>query len=605
MKRRHFLQLGTLTGLGFLVACGDPTLTGDLNDLRKKNKPKTYTLLNPFDHPKFVVPLARPKSIDTAKGKTLKIDMKTKEQWLGLYGGEKGDKKLKTPVFTYEDSYPGPTIIAYQDNPVYVEWKNKLKKEPLLPIDPTVHIARPKKYMLENGYIPTVVHLHGGHTESASDGLPEAWFVQDNKEVGPTYQKKEYQYDNNQEAATLWYHDHALGITRLNVYAGLAGFYLLRDDNELAMIEDEVLPSGDYEHELVIQDRMFTEEGELFFPSTAESFYPPEEVPLEAPTPTVLPEFFGNFILVNGVVWPYFEVEPRKYRFRLLNGSDSRFYVLKLGNGMPFWQIGTDQGFLNKPIELNELLLAPGERADIVMDFSKASFGSSIVLQNLGPDGPFTGDMDDPSEGTTTGQIMQFIVNQKFNKKISEASLTLNTHLRGKWLDNLPQENAITRKLVLFEGVDSFGRLMPLLGTLEEGSLTWDDPLTETPKLNSTEVWEFYNTTMDAHPIHLHLVGFRLTSRQAFNGTVAAKIHHDHMGRLIEGGILVSSSVVKYGPKRYANQTNEDGWKDIIVAYPGEVTRVVAKFDRPGRFVWHCHILSHEDHEMMRPYEVV
>jgi spore coat protein A, manganese oxidase len=212
---------------------------------------------------------------------------------------------------------------------------------------------------------PAVTHLHGGHSEFASDGLPEAWFTQDFKETGAHYVKKNYRYDNTQEAATLWYHDHALGITRLNVYAGLAGFYLLRDDNEDLLIENGVIPSGEQEIEIVIQDRMFTSDYQLFMPSLNE----PEECPLPEPlseecdplpNPSAVAEFFGDVILVNGKAWPKLDVGPGKYRFRLLNGSDSRFYVLQFrntatggditdGGDYPFYVIGTEDGFLNYP----------------------------------------------------------------------------------------------------------------------------------------------------------------------------------------------------------------------------------------------------------------
>ncbi len=222
--------------------------------------------------------------------------------------------------------------------------------------------------------IPTVVHLHGGHTESASDGLPEQWFTQNFAVKGPTFVKENYYYENTQEAATLWYHDHALGITRLNVYAGLAGFYLLTDNNEENLQANNTLPSGEYDIEIVLQDRMFSDNGELFYPSTDPDIIPnfndgTPTLPLP-PGPSAIAEFFGDFIVVNGMVWPKLDVEPRQYRFRMLNGSDSRFYILQLSNGNSFYVIGTDDGLLENPVTNTQLLIAPGERYDIVVDFT-------------------------------------------------------------------------------------------------------------------------------------------------------------------------------------------------------------------------------------------
>jgi spore coat protein A len=574
-------------------------------------------LLDPVAHPKFVNSMPEPLRIMAGPSGRLNMQMREVTQWLGLY--DSAYYPLYTTVWGYGKnasaiSYPGPTIEAWESVPLDVLWMNKLPKGKkgghLLPVDDSIHIADPMKFTMERGYVPTVTHLHGGHTESASDGLPEAWFTQNFTEVGPTFVKPLYHYDNDQEAATLWYHDHALGITRLNVYAGLAGFYLLRDDNELSLIRNCVLPDFAYEKEIVIQDRMFTTEGELFLPSTVND---PggEELPPTSPVPSVIAEFFGNFILVNGMAWPYLEVEPRKYRLRMLNGSDSRFYVLNFG-GMPFMQIGTDNGFLESPEVLTELLLAPGERADLVVDFS-GLMGQNVMLLNTGPDEPFKGPnvVQAPADPATTGQIMQIRVNQPFDMSIPEASVTMMSTLNS--ITPLPEQDAATiRQVVLFEGLDQFGRLQPLLGIYDptlalddplNGSLSWFQDLTELPFLDDIEIWEIYNTTEDAHPIHLHLVAFQPIDRESFTGAVVEKDQPQHGTTLTGvGGILTSLSL--NGDNRDP-EPNEQGLKDTIVALPGEVTRVIAKFDRVGRYVWHCHILSHEDHEMMRPYEVL
>ena len=211
-----------------------------------------------------------------------------------------------TTLWGYEASYPGPTIEVERHENVYVKWMNDLPDQHLLPVDKTVHGAS-----ITEPEVRTVVHLHEAVTPPDSDGYPEAWFTRNFQKTGPLFVQEVYHYPNDQRAATLWYHDHALGITRLNVYAGLAGFYILRDKEEKALN----LPEGDFEVSLVIQDRAFNEDGSLFYPQQ------PEPAPLSVPNPSVVPEFFGDTILVNGKVWPYLEVEPRKYRFRLLNGQ--------------------------------------------------------------------------------------------------------------------------------------------------------------------------------------------------------------------------------------------------------------------------------------------
>ncbi len=581
-------------------------------------------LLDPLTHPKFLDPVPVPGVIDATTPQHFEMQMNETVQWLGLRDVGNGNAPLMTTVWGYglagqAVTYPGPTFVAKEHVPITVTWNNNLPPYNsgfpglgghLLPVDPTLHMARPVL-----GGIPTVAHLHGGHTESASDGLPEAWYTQGFAETGPQFVKQVYTYDNDQVAGTLWYHDHALGITRLNVYAGLAGFYLLRDNNELRLLRQNVLPQGPYELGLAIQDRMFTADGQLFYPSTDPDIEPGFD-PLP-PGPSAIAEFFGDFILVNGKVWPHLEVEPRKYRLRLLNGSDSRFYLFEFrdaltgGTARPFLQIGTDDGLLEHPVALERLLLSPGERADLVVDFSGLADGAAVYMRNFGPDEPFKGFNEDgtmsdgadgalpPADPATTGQIMKFVV-QVPDAMLPDASVAIGTRLRPN-LSPLQQHGA-TRQLALFEGRDEYGRLQPLLGTLAEGSLAWFEPITENPMVNDVEVWEVYNATEDAHPIHLHLVAFQILDRRAFEGEVSEKPQVQHDGSIGVGGTL---EVTELDDDARAPEPNERGWKDTAVMNPHEVTRVIAKFDRAGRYVWHCHILSHEDHEMMRPYEVL
>ncbi|KNZ70386.1 bilirubin oxidase [Thermincola ferriacetica] len=474
----------------------------------------------------------------------------------------------ETTVWGYEGTYPGPTFEVRKNVPIKVKWENNLPvNRHLLPVDSTVHGAQPS-----NPLVRTVVHLHGGNVPDESDGYPEAWFTNGFKQTGPFFTQKIYDYPNAQPATTLWYHDHALGITRLNVYAGLAGFYLIRDD-----CEDQLnLPKGNFEIPLVIQDRSFNPDGSLFYPRQPDP--PPEGFPPGFPDPSIVPEFFGDTILVNGKVWPFLEVEPRKYRFRLLNGSNSRFYRMKLTSGQPFIQIGTDQGFLKKPVITNEITLGPGERADVVLDFT-AFTGQNIILTNDAPS-PFpNGDPVDPNTDPV-GQLMQFRV----NLPLSEPDTSI-VPSRLCSLPRLKEEMAgVVRDQTLVESADEFGRLLLLL----EG-LRWSDPITDEPELGNIEIWRLINTTPDTHPIHLHLVRFLILDRQPFD-----------VKRFQETGEIVFT-----GPAEPPDPT-ERGWKDTVRANPGEVTRIIIRFASfTGIFPWHCHILEHEDNEMMRPYEVV
>jgi spore coat protein A len=546
----------------------------------------SQSLLSPYSQPQFVNPLPVPAVIDARDGGKFTIGITQFEQWLGLV--DPGTKQpLKTKVWGYHGMYPGPTILAKKDVPVEVFWQNNLvdgtnKPLPhLLPVDPTIHWALDETANWRQSGIPVVTHLHGGHTESASDGLPDAWYTPNFALKGPGFVKGDvlpYYYSNTQQAATVWYHDHALGITRLNVYAGLAGFYLITDQNEMSLQSQGKLPAAPYDLGLAIQDRMFTASGELHYPSL------PEEEGTDSPVPTILPEFFGDFILVNGMTWPVLEVEPREYRFRVLNGSDSRFYNLFLSSKQVIQQIGTDNGLLPAPVPLSQMLIGPGERKDIILDFSNpALWGQTIILQNNAKT-PFPkGAAVDPR---TTGRIMAFKVSKPLDPlyPATKISSTLNSPI-------IPLQTSLPeRKLILFEALDEFGRLKPMLGTVEQGVIEWHDPITENPMLNSTEIWEIYNETMDAHPIHLHMVSSQLINRQKFQANIDEENGKPTNIRLI-------GNPKTPGP-------DEQGWKDTWVMYPGEVTRVIANFDLEGLYVWHCHILSHEDHEMMRPFFV-
>jgi spore coat protein A, manganese oxidase len=542
------------------------------------------SLLDPRTQPQFVNQLPVPPVINATEGGTFTMNISQFDQWLGLVDPV-NQQHLLTRVWGYNNHYPGPTIVAKKDIAADFFWRNNLVDQyahplpHLLRIDTTIHWAFENIPSWQQYGIPIVTHLHGGHTESASDGLPDAWYTPAYSLKGHGFIKGDilpYHYSNTQEAATLWYHDHALGITRLNVYAGLAGYYLLTDNNEINLQTSNALPATPYDIGLALQDRMFTNNGQLYYPASPELSTQPD--------PSSIPEFFGNFILVNGEAWPVLNVEPRQYRFRILNGSDSRFYNLFLSTGQVMQQIGSDDGLLRSPVPVNQMLIGPGERKDIIIDFSDPSLaGQTIIFKNNAKSPYPRGAAPDP---LTTGRIMAFKVNTALN--ISYPLTVLPVNLRDPIVPL--QTNLAARKLILFESEDEFDRLKPMLGTADAGVLNWHDSITENPALNSTEIWEIYNETIDAHPVHLHMVKMQLVNRQKFNGR-----RNEETGQLYNIRLLGQ-------PQLPAPE--EQGWKDTWIAYPGEVTRVIAKFDIEGLYVWHCHILSHEDHEMMRPYFV-
>jgi len=543
-------------------------------------------LLDPLSQPKFVNPLPIPSVIDGRNGGTFTVSISQFKQDLGLRDPATGAPML-TKVWGYNGSYPGPTIVAKKNVPLQFYWSNDLYDPStlkplhhLLPIDTTIEWALSGVKNWRKYGVPIVTHVHGGHSEATSDGGPLQWYTPFFTRKGEDFvkgQNEPFVYDNDQDAATIWYHDHAMGITRLNVYAGLAGFYVLTDDHELQLKAAHKLPADEYDIGLAIQDRMFTTDGQLYYPADLE-----EQGQI---SPSIIPEFFGNFILVNGKAWPVLNVEPRQYRFRILNGSDSRFYNLFLSGNKTFWQIGSDQGLLTAPVLMNQMLIGPGQRKEVIIDFSDpALWGQTIIVQNNAKSPYRKGETVDPN---TTGKIMAFRIDKPLNTNIAVSVLPAKYHSPIAPL----VQNGPTRKLILGEFNDDLGRIEPMLGTVDGGAMDFDEPVTENIKLNDTEIWEIYNTTVDAHPIHLHLVKFQAISRQKFTATTDPLT-----GKLTNIQLL--------GKPELSN-VDEEGWLDTKVMFPGEVTRIIAKFDRTGKYVWHCHILSHEDHDMMRPFIVI
>ena len=602
-------------------------------------------LLNPAAIPKWVTQLDGPplvfvpQNILNNDGKIIRQDYVVRvsefdQQILPTVGADGNPTGYgSTKVWGYEgeakdavteknlgivQSTPGPTFEAIQGIPTQVKWVNNLvdaEGNPLkhmFAIDPTLHWANPKGLAKPTspvtapsfppGFpgvqspVPIVTHLHGGEVPSVSDGHPDAWWTPDGLH-GPAYNSISptdtnsavYNYPNNQPPATLWYHDHALGITRMNVLSGLAGFYLLRNTSSAVA---ELLPSDEYEMPLVIQDRSFLSDGSLYFPSEGPN---PEIHPYWQPT------FVGNTIMVNGKVWPNMNVKQGLYRFRLLDGSNARFYFFSFSNNMSFIQIGSDGGYLKSPVELTSLLLSPAERADILVDFSNIPAGQKVILQNSAL-------TDFQAEGETLGQIMQFTVLNERGFTPKQLPSNLNPTLTGDFPSLPPPEKE--RILTLTEETGTKGQLALLLDGQK-----WGAPISENPTLGTTEDWMIVNPTSDTHPIHLHLVQFQIVQRQAFDSSVylsdwkaingAPPLDHSTTNVPSLDPYLIGEPITP--------PPNEQGWKDTIIAYNDQVTVIRIRFTSqdgsdfpfdatvgPG-YVWHCHILDHEDNEMMRP----
>lgn len=659
-------------------------------------------------------------------------------------------------------SYLGPVLVATRGTPTEMKFVNNLGSAATTQVlaykystDQTLHWADPLNDEANmwnhmamppapgeegaanyQGAIPAVVHLHGGEVPPQLDGGPDAWVTSDGTYKGHAFYSKDgeaatnyaiYRYPNSQEGAPIWFHDHTLGATRLNVYAGLAGGYLILDPDNDPQNLPPLVP-------LVIQDRRFDTNGQLFFPADSAGGV------LWAPNPEHpywVPEFAGDVICVNGKAWPYLDVDPKRYTFLLLNGSNARTYEMALTDpvsknpGPPLWVIGTDGGYLDAPVKIDptlvkgntKLVMMPGERYTVIIDF--AGYETGVI----GPNGlPYSGTWQLKNtaktpfpagaapQGATTAKILQFRVvgapgpDESFNPAVAGVTLrggagqgpalvrladpVAGSVAAGVLIDKTRQltlnevmgmaQNAldpVTGVMTAYPGgpleilvnntkwggeritgvMDGMYTMEPIPGfTADESGKNY---LSELPQEGKTEVWEIVNLTADAHPIHLHLVQFQLLNRQAFNMTTYTAAYnaafpgggYDPMtGQLYPAGVYipgfgppldyatgntralggnpdVGAINAKNGKPLYLQGPampplpQEAGWKDTVVVYPGQVTRIVVRFaptdlatnldpaelvfpfepNGGHGYVWHCHIIDHEDNEMMRPYAVV
>lgn len=653
MKRREFLTLSIKAAMAAGYTSAIPTSL--LVSHNAHAAIASAGLSDPAIQPLFTntAPNAMSQSfkfVPNRKGR-LKIFMSQATHMTGLVAAD-GITPLPTTIWGYgsrknNPTWPGMTIERHvSDRTLKVKWSNQLinreTEKPLphlLPVDTHLHWAYglpgyEKNSIAKNG-VPLVPHVHGGKNDSPSDGNPEYFFSPENKVVGPRYISSRYRFGGpswNNKAGMMWYHDHALGITRLNVYAGLAGFFALRDDEDTGKPGNPLgLPADPYELGFAVQDRMFRDNGELFFPAfPGEPSYddfifgegaslPPDLFPDGGPS--ALAEFFGDHMVVNGIIWPKYSVEQRQYRVRLLNGSDSRFMRLRLkvvsqtetdpaaGALVPFYIIGSDQSLRADAKIVDEVDFLPGERLDLVIDFKQVPPNSRVIVENILGDSPFGGGMPDPDDlfpDRRTDRVMAFDVDLPLDTSVADTNISEGSFLGGGFTSTAAVTR--TRKLALFEGKDEFGRLQPLLGTAEPvtdmagnvvtGAMPWHTPITENPGLGDTEIWEIYNSTEDAHPVHVHLVHFEVLNREGFTADAIQQPVLQHNGSYGVGSRL--ENILTLGNTRGPDVT-EQTRRDMVIALPGEVTRIKMTFNKPGRYVWHCHILSHEDHEMMRP----
>lgn len=610
------------------------------------------------------------------------------------------------------------------------------------PVNPDARLGQPY-----DGPVPMVVHVHGAEVNPYSDGFPEAWWLpsgfnpKNGAPLGAAYATRgshydqfpgfrnnqypgsaAYLYGNNQPPTTLWYHDHTLGMTANNVYAGPAGFWLLRGDYSHNGVEvkdkpirgrlpgsltkfgrpthpamggcdpnfDAACRANIREIPIALQDRSFNADGSLFYPLTRAFFDGGNTVPyLPAAnsdvSPIHNPEFFGNMIVVNGTVWPTFDVVPQRYRLRLLAGANSRTFNLSLWaippgamlpdqnsptywadlkairgvKEMPFYQIGAEQGFLPKVVKVmtgtavplpgngtepaaactlganpadpnceRALLMGPAERPDVIVDFTGLPPGTKVHMINTGPDVPFGGfplAAADLASQSGTGQVMEFKVvapsaNTPRESSTPPANLVLSSEpanttpvkatRRASIIEEdsakicvtvdaagvltvvgtftTPQADLATACKAINPAAIPFGPTDALIGTLINGIpqlQRWANPITEAPTKGDTEIWEIYNYTVDAHPLHLHEARVQVINREplAFDATGAVAIPAAPTGAVS------------------APEPTEAGYKDVVMALPGYVTRFKARFDIAGLYVWHCHIVEHEDNEMMVP----
>jgi len=494
LTRRDAIKLGFVGGAALLVPIDGVARTALSKPLR--NLPRPFRVDLPI--PQVLTP---ERSTATTDFFRLTLKPGTADILPGL----------KTPIWGYNGIFPGPTLVASRGRRVVIEHANRLS-------------------------VPTSMHMHGAYVDGDSDGHPLDMVM-----PGGT---KTYVFGNDQTSRTQWYHDHALHITAENVYHGLAGMYLIRDDFEREL----PLPRAERDVPLVLQDRFFNEDGSFDYP-VEKGDHSSNGV-------------LGNVLLVNGKPWPRLEVQQGRYRFRILNGANARVFQIALSNRMPFTFLGTEGGLVHRPVRLQTMPLSPGERVEVVVDFSEVPAGSSVVLQNR-------------RGAKEAAQIMRFDVvpgvardDSTVPDVLRPADLQVDPTHRPAQVDQVVR----TRQFV-FKRSGGFWTI--------NGKIFDEHRLDARPKEDATEIWEFVNNGGGwIHPIHIHLANFKILDR---NG-------------------------------RTPPPWERDIWKETVFLDGGDVVRALVHFPkvprgpRPGDFVntyaFHCHLIEHEDHDMMLQFRV-
>ncbi|CAA3005800.1 multicopper oxidase LPR1-like [Olea europaea subsp. europaea] len=469
---------------------------------------------------------------------------------------------------------PGPTIEALHGIETYITWRNYLPSKHILPWDPTIPTAIPST---KKG-IPTVVHLHGGIDEPESDGLSTSWFTAKFKERGPTWTKKKYHYHNFQHPGTLWYHDHAMGLTRVNLLAGLLGAYIIRDPNVEAPLR---LPCDEeFDRPLVVFDRSFRTDGSIYMNPTGNN---------PSIHPQWQPEYFGDAIIVNGKAWPHMIVRRRKYRFRIINASNARFFKFYFASGLGFIHLASDSAYNEKPVMVNDILLAPSEIADVVIDFSKSKSDSDILSNNASYPYP----SGDPVNEANS-KVMKFIIKPHHE---------LDTSRIPSKLINYPSPNLSSASLTRYIAMYEYTSKIDEPTHLYINGKSYEAPVTETPKVGATEIWNVINLTEDNHPLHIHLGLF-----VALDQTELVNID-EFKECMSKNNDAIKCHVGKYARgKKIEAPTHEKGWKNVYKMTPGYVTRILVRFSyihsnesyrfdataEPG-YVYHCHVSNFPD----------
>lgn len=518
--------------------------------------------------------------------------------------GYAGAKLQYTGVGAAIDGYLGPSIVAVRNKAVVLDMVNTL---PLTPLYADAWDGTIGNGMAGPMYTNTsriAIHLHGGFTPPQFDGHPDSWFGPDGSKgmkygslPGAPANGARLWYPNQQNPCLLWYHDHSMFQTRLNPFAGQAGGYVIIDGDDTVVpgMGGLNVPKFPYDIPLIIQDRTFYSDGSMFYPTSS-------GLPATYPHPVWQPEYFGDTPVVNGKAYPFLTVEPRRYRLRFLNGSNARFYELNLP--MPMWLIGTEQGLLPMPVRMNKIVIGPAERADVIVDFNGFQ-GQKIILNNTAKAPYPTG------KAVKIPQIMQFVV--------SKGNITDTTADPARGQLSLPAFTSIlpppagtpTRDMVLKETIDP-ATMTPI--HVRINGYWFEDPIDDFPVAGSTEIWNWVNLTADTHPMHMHLVKFQVYGRIPFNVAAydAAWTAWIAAGR--NPATKPQALTYATGPLQ-APGPDEIGYKDTVKADTGMITQIVAKFDVPPgsvagasggyEYVEHCHILEHEENEMMRPFSVL